>query len=400
VNVKKLKEAAGRSAEVEQRFKAPPIDFRSGLGSVQQQANRVITQATILSRRTARESKDQYDRKWKLDGLLVFLFGMEYEDILVSLAVSARRLISQQPMVVEVEAPCRIIGDLHGQLRDLMMLFHAFGRPGDKDGVSFIFTGNLANYGCHQLEVLGLLLALKVQLPERVWLLRGNHEDRAMSEKHGLLKECDRMLGRDKGRKVYEQLQNVFDVLPFACLVEKQMLVVHSGIGDGKWNLSDLRTVRRPLTSDALLSPDRTWLANILWSTPIEDDDPRARANPNQVFGLHRQSSPCIDFAEESQTKFGWNVTKTFCAQNGLQLIVRSHQCKSNGFGFDVMHDDSLIRIYSARDHQDYGNDAAVLFISQVEDDAKSQQRFRVRPQVLRSVTKTRAQARAAKTLK
>lgn len=397
VNARKLQNATERSCQAVTRYRGSVMNpGGTQLGTVQQQAKRIITQATILSRRTAREQRDQYDNKWKLDGLLVFLFGTEYEDTLLNLATTTRRLVAQQSMLVEAEAPCRVIGDLFGQLRDLLLLFHAFGRPGDKDNVSFVFNGNYINHGCHQLEVLGLLFALKVHLPEKVCLLRGNHEERYMNEQHGFMEECQRCLGKEKGRLIYEQIHMVFDQLPFACLVEKEVLVVHGGIGDGRWDLSDLRDVRRPLGTQELHRPDRTWLANILWSNPIEDDHPKAIQNPNEAIGFRRTSQPDTLVPLDCQVKFGWDVTKTFCAQNGLNLIIRSHQCKTAGFGFEVMHDDMLMRVFSARDFQDNGNDASALLISHDGETGKPRQ-LRVRPQVLRSVTKSRAEARSRK---
>jgi len=40
--------------------------------------------------------------------------------------------------------------------------------------------------------------------------------------------------------------------------------------------------------------------------------------------------------------RFGWNITQDFCVRNGLDLVVRSHQSKKWGLGFDVMHNESL----------------------------------------------------------
>merc|ERR1712050_615087 len=94
---------------------------------------------------------------------------------------------------------------------------------------------------------------------------------------------------------------------------------------------------------------------NILWSDPIEDDK---SVDQQGVFGVHpspRSVSVC---------KFGWNVTKTFCAVNGLGLVIRSHQSKVGSLGFSVMHDRMLLRVFSARDYEEHGNDGAVILIS------------------------------------
>ncbi|EOD36782.1 Serine/threonine-phosphatase, partial [Emiliania huxleyi CCMP1516] len=86
-------------------------------------------------------------------------------------------VLRQQPTVVRVPAPCKVFGDVHGQLRSLLLLFASFGFPshlaGDVQGVSYIFNGDFVDRGVHQLEVVALLFALKLVYPERIYLLRG-----------------------------------------------------------------------------------------------------------------------------------------------------------------------------------------------------------------------------------
>merc|ERR1712110_1386156 len=77
-----------------------------------------------------------------------------------------------------------------------------------------------------------------------------------------------------------------------------------------------------------------------------------------------------------------------FCARNGLSLIVRSHQSKQDSLGFDIMHEDLLIRVFSARDYEGQGNDGAILSI-QASDNAAVSGLLSVRPQVLRSTAKS-----------
>ena len=71
------------------------------------------------------------------------------------------------------------------------------------------------------------------------------------------------------------------------------------------------------------------------------------------MFGVHE--SP----RNTTAVLFGWDITKTFCARNGLAMVVRSHQSKKYGLGFDLMHDEKLIRVFSARDYEGHCNDGA-----------------------------------------
>merc|ERR1712060_217005 len=120
------------------------------------------------------------------------------------------------------------------------------------------------------------------------------------------------------------------------------------------------------------------WLWNILWSDPIEDD------RNGRTFGVHRSSR------SKRAVCFGWNVTSAFCARNGIDLVVRSHQSKKQGYGFDVMHNESLVRVFSARDYEGHDNDCAVLSIRDAEegDEEGAQGLLMVRPQVLSSMSR------------
>jgi len=229
-----------------------------------------------------------------------------------------------------------------------------------------------------------LLLAYKVLLPEKVWLVRGNHEDRTMNQRYGFKDDCDARLG-EFGPKLFDLFHKAFDVLPLACLISSKVLCVHGGIGDGAWRLADILTITRPLQEDQFMDPTKYWINSILWSDPIEDDD----AHHQETFGVHE--SP----RGSKGTSFGWDVTKTFCARNGLSLIVRSHQSKQDSLGFDIMHENLLMRVFSARDYEGHGNDGSVLLIEQEAAPGREGQpgMLTVRPQVLCSTTKAHRQA-------
>lgn len=73
----------------------------------------------------------------------------------------------------------KIFGDLHGQFGDLMRLFEEYGSPspaGDITYIDYLFLGDYVDRGAHSLETICLLLALKLQHPSSVHLIRGNHE--------------------------------------------------------------------------------------------------------------------------------------------------------------------------------------------------------------------------------
>lgn len=73
------------------------------------------------------------------------------------LAEDCQRIVSAEPMTVEVAPPCKVFGDIHGQFRDLLLLFREFGFPchrgGDVESISYVFNGDFVDRGAHQIEV-------------------------------------------------------------------------------------------------------------------------------------------------------------------------------------------------------------------------------------------------------
>jgi len=110
------------------------------------------------------------DRRWRHNGeALSALFGLPHseplsvEDLqrrerrIKALASETRRLLQSQPTVIRVPVPAKVFGDVHGQLRDLLLLFGHYGFPshhcGDIETTTYIFNGDWIDRGAHQIEV-------------------------------------------------------------------------------------------------------------------------------------------------------------------------------------------------------------------------------------------------------
>lgn len=336
----------------------------------------IVQRAKTIAEIVGREKTDILDSDWTVQNGRSPLSILFDSDDMVFIGTSIKRLckgliemVASEPTMNETQSPAKVFGDIHGQFRDMLLFLHDFGFPHGA-GPVFVFNGDWVDRGKHQLESISLVFALKLALPDHVWLNRGNHEDPCMNQSmgpSGFAAECVRRLGQETGTQVFQAIAEVYEWLPLGTLIDERILCVHGGLGDGQWSLEDLRTVQRPLGHEALAKNHMVY--NVLWSDPIPEDE-------RDCNGVH--DSPRDNHAH-LVLSFGPDVTADFCEHNGLDMVIRSHQCLPKGKGYEVLHDGHCMRVFSARNYEGNNNDASILSICQNPGEAC----LTVRPQVL-----------------
>jgi len=129
----------------------------------------------------------------------------------------AKPIFASEPNCASVACPVTICGDTHGQFHDLMELFNVGGRVPD---TNYLFMGDYVDRGRHSIEVVSLIIALKLRYPDRITVLRGNHESRQVSQVYGFYDEC---LAKYGSPTTWKALTDLFDYMPCAALVGDQV---------------------------------------------------------------------------------------------------------------------------------------------------------------------------------
>jgi serine/threonine-protein phosphatase PP1 catalytic subunit len=241
-------------------------------------------------------------------------------------------LIKEEKMLIELEAPLRVCGDIHGQYYDLLRIFEHCGFPGE---YNFLFLGDYVDRGKQSLETICLLLAYKIKFPNKVHLLRGNHESSVTNRIYGFYDECKRRYNV----RLWRNFTELFNFLPVAALIDEKILCMHGGLSPDLRNLNSISEITRPTDI-----PDSGLLCDLLWSDPDKET---------------------LEFDENDRGVswvFGEKIVNEFNRKNDLDLIIRAHQVVDEGYEFFANR--QLITIFSAPNYcGEFDNSAGIMII-------------------------------------
>ncbi|KAG2333432.1 hypothetical protein Bca52824_004612 [Brassica carinata] len=250
------------------------------------------------------------------------------------LCLVSKEIFLQQPNLLELEAPIKICGDIHGQYSDLLRLFEYGGFP---PTANYLFLGDYVDRGKQSLETICLLLAYKIKYPENFFLLRGNHECASINRIYGFYDECKRRFSV----RLWKVFTDSFNCLPVAAVIDDKILCMHGGLSPDLTNVEQIKTIKRP--TDV---PDTGLLCDLLWSDPSKDV---------KGWGMNDRG---VSYT------FGPDKVAEFLIKNDMDLICRAHQVVEDGYEFFA--DRQLVTIFSAPNYcGEFDNAGAMMSVDE-----------------------------------
>jgi len=279
----------------------------------------------------------------------------------------AHALISMSPNISFVPNPqegekVTVVGDLHGDLDDLLMILDSVGMPSEEHTI--IFNGDFVDRGQHGVEVLAVILAMKIVFPENVHLNRGNHEDSALCRAYGFY---DEVMAKYSSPRLFDEITRVFAALPLCCIIRDRAFVVHGGIPRTEGTtIQHIGAIARKTHSQTFCTAtergkagkhtSRQVIEDMMWSDP----DPYERGTAAKTL----RGAGC---------RYGPDVVVKWLRSLGsasLKTLIRSHECVENGYDvIDCGDGYKCWTVFSSSNYIGGWNQGAILVFNGPEGD-------------------------------
>lgn len=252
-----------------------------------------------------------------------------------NIILQSKSIIAAQPVVLELNPPLIIVGDIHGQFFDLLRIFRTCGDPSK---TNYLFLGDYVDRGPQSINVICLLLLYKIRYPFNFFILRGNHESFLLNREYGFYSECK----ANYDIAIWKWFNDLFDWFPLSAIINGRILCVHGGISPNLKNINQLYQINRPCQI-----PDSGLICDIVWSDPNQN---------------------CDNFDENDRGKsyvYGYKSVQALLEHSSIELIARAHQAIFPGYDFPFSPYRNVVTIFSAANYRgEYGNFGAVMTVS------------------------------------
>ena len=202
---------------------------------------------------------------------------------------------------------------------------------------TFLFLGDYVDRGMYGLEILAYIFAQKIMLPEKVFLLRGNHEVKVVNgcdQFYGsrcFLGQLKERFNEDVAIEIWDKTNQVFDYLPMAATIDDVIFCVHGGIPrpfhvQQTTSIQVIEQIPVPYSLTPTLQPGedpeiKQLVTDLLWSDPAQNQQ-EAHLDQNG-FGEGERGPGAVCY--------GQKAVDEFMNSNQLTHILRAHEPTASG---------------------------------------------------------------------
>jgi len=289
----------------------------------------------------------------------------EFQDLLIPLTEAATKVLKEDTMLVKLQSPTYVLGDLHGNYKDLQFFKKSFWNMGiDMSPARFLFLGDYVDRGPHSVELCAYLFGLKILFPTRVFLLRGNHEFRAQNGERDydpcFLQNCEALFRKAQAKKIWDEFNNAFEYMPLAATIDDKIFCCHGGIPRIIQNeLADNPLVRlideipRPLNDDQVDQAEDFIAMDLLWADPATQEE--ESNTEDGWFGVNERGGDIIVFGERA--------VQEFIKHTGCTHLIRAHQPPKHGI--EYCKSARIVTVFSSSHYCGGFNSAAIVLVNE-----------------------------------
>ncbi|KAF7303569.1 Serine/threonine-protein phosphatase [Mycena indigotica] len=260
-------------------------------------------------------------------------------------------VLKKEPNVLTLGSHATVCGDIHGQFYDLMKLFEYGGDPAR---TTYLFMGDYVDRGYFSIESVLYLWALKICYPDTLFMLRGNHECRHLTDYFTFKLECKHKYSE----RLYDACTAAFCALPLAAILDKKFFCVHGGLSPELDTVDDIDKIDRFREI-----PTRGLMCDLLWADPAENFDTR-KTDENFLHNHVRVTMRSLH---------SWNGTNCYASLERTSHKLRGKSCFAPKFGITLNRFrlyrkiprskfPSVITVFSAPNYLDFHNNKGAIF--------------------------------------
>ncbi|KAG5486207.1 hypothetical protein LSCM1_07327 [Leishmania martiniquensis] len=279
--------------------------------------------------------------------------------LVLKIVRAASKLLGKRPVVQHLSIPASgslvVVGDIHGQMKDLEHILCFMGPPTAER--YYLFNGDFIDRGPYGCEVLVYIFSLLCTYPDYVFLNRGNHENYSTNTEYGFMAELYAKYGA-RSSYLLSAMVDSYECMPLLSIVDHRVAVVHGGAPRLMCTLDEIEAIGhvRDIPVERQTTRAEQLLAELLWNDPVEKFRSRQLGTSQQGPGWRSSSRGCgVEYLS--------NITEQFLKRNGLTLLIRSHDVKTAGF--ELAHRNKSITVFSASNYGGVsGNRGAVAVLT------------------------------------